>query len=136
MRIIIPFEPTSQERVRIGRFGGYKKKSQKLKESKIIHHLEQHRQTPLMEGFIRIQVLAYYARQKSHYGTGKNAGVLKIGSPYWCNKRPDYDNLAKQISDCGTGIIWKDDQFIVSGTVNKMYTNNYEPKWVIDVIQI
>lgn len=36
--------------------------------------------------------------------------------------KPDYDNLAKKYSDMSNHNIWLDDQFVISGTVNRYYS--------------
>lgn len=52
----------------------------------------------------------FFARPKSHYGTGKNSDVLKASAPPDAHtQRPDLINLIKCMEDALTGIIWKDD---------------------------
>jgi Holliday junction resolvase RusA-like endonuclease len=58
-------------------------------------------------------------RVKSHFGTGKNATVLKNDAPYWHTSKPDLDKLIRCVKDALTGIVWNDDSqvcFIVSAS--------------------
>ena len=51
----------------------------------------------------------FFARPKSHYGTGKNATTLKESAPERHVQRPDVVNLVKCMEDALTGIVWRDD---------------------------
>ena len=53
----------------------------------------------------------YFARPKSHYGTGKNAAVLKPSAPPRDEhlQDPDALKLARAVEDALTKVIWKDD---------------------------
>lgn len=129
----IPLTPTTQQRVRVGKFGGYKTKSQRLSESKIIYHMEQHRQTPLIDGAIILEVICYFQRPQKHFRKTKGVLVQKEDAPYYYTQTPDWDNIGKQISDCGNGIIWKDDKYIADGRVVKVYSSKNEPKIIVNV---
>ena len=61
-----------------------------------------------------IEATFYVARPKVHYGTGRNAGILKASSPRYPTGRPDYSNLVKLIKDALTlsGVLPDDDQII------------------------
>lgn len=64
----------------------------------------------------------YLERPQNHFGTGKNAGVLKDrcikAKPF---KKPDRLKLARAIEDALTGRVYKDDAQIVDGPVRKHY---------------
>lgn len=62
-----------------------------------------------------------FPRPKSHYGTGKNAGVLKPGSVYWHATKPDADKLARAILDALTGVVYRDDSQVCLLTAGKSY---------------
>jgi Holliday junction resolvase RusA-like endonuclease len=61
-------------------------------------------------------------RPASHYGTGRNAHLLKPTAPDAHMKKPDADNLAKAVldalSNAGT---WRDDSQVCDLTVTKQY---------------
>jgi len=64
-----------------------------------------------------------FARPKSHYRTGKNAGILKDDAPSWHTQKPDADNLVKFVCDALNGIYWRDDSIVCCLTVIKYYTD-------------
>lgn len=64
----------------------------------------------------------FYERPKSHYGTGRNAGVLKPGRELWEPiGRPDLDNLLKLIGDSLSGHAFDDDSRVTIGAQLKAY---------------
>jgi Holliday junction resolvase RusA-like endonuclease len=50
------------------------------------------------------------------------------------NQKPDFDNLEKFYTDCGTGILWGDDAMIVKSSSKKIYSKN--PRTEIEVMAI
>jgi Holliday junction resolvase RusA-like endonuclease len=60
-------------------------------------------------------------RPKSHYGTGRNAGQVKLGAPRFPTGKPDFDNLLKTVSDALTGLAYVDDAQIFHGSLVKEY---------------
>ena len=63
----------------------------------------------------------YIPRPKSHYGTGKNRGVLKKSVPEYVITRPDIDNYIKFILDAMNGLYFKDDSQICMISAVKKY---------------
>jgi len=64
----------------------------------------------------------YFARPASHYGTGRNAGVLKDSAPLYPEQSgSDVDKLARAVLDALTGIVWKDDKRIVTLPLRRRY---------------
>lgn len=64
----------------------------------------------------------YFARPKSHYRTGKNAGELKPNAPQWHTTKPDRDNLDKAVLDALSQLgMWNDDCQVCAGTIQKKY---------------
>lgn len=47
------------------------------------------------------------------------------------NTKPDTDNLIKFYSDCGNGVLWKDDAQIVNGGFKKLFDENPRTEIVI-----
>ena len=88
--------------------------------------------TPIL-GAIKLTVWFLMPRPKSHYGTGKNAGILKDDAPDWHTKRPDIDNYLKFIMDAlgGRQIYWKDDSQVCSVIVQKLYHET--PRTVVEL---
>src|SRR4029077_3148309 len=59
---------------------------------------------------IGIKVVFVIERPKNHYGTGKNADVVKPGSPRYPATMPDIDKLLRAIFDALTDAqVWRDD---------------------------
>lgn len=46
-----------------------------------------------------VQITFFHARPAGHYGTGRNAGVLKPTAPFWKATAPDVDKLTRSILD-------------------------------------
>lgn len=67
------------------------------------------------------------SRPKNHYGTGRNAGVIKARfSDAQPITRPDLDKLLRAILDVLTGIIYKDDSQVVFNLTKKRYTDSVD----------
>ena len=66
---------------------------------------------PLESGSLTVHMTFYMPRPKSHYGTGKNASVLKDSAPkfYEHLQDPDALKLARAVEDALTGVLWVDD---------------------------
>ena len=73
---------------------------------------------------LRVDVTFFFSRPKSHFGTGKNAGVLKESAPEWHIAKPDRDNCDKQVLDALKGVFWRDDSIVCSGEIEKKYSTN------------
>lgn len=63
-----------------------------------------------------------FPRPKSHYGTGKNANILKASAPIYCTNEKDIDNLEKFYADAFNCILWRDDAQIVKTQALKRWT--------------
>lgn len=80
---------------------------------------------------LRMDIIAYYAVPNSA-SKAKRADMLsgKIRP----TKKPDYDNVAKIISDALNGLAFYDDAQIVDGNVTKWYGET--PKVVVRIFEI
>lgn len=58
-------------------------------------------------------------RPKGHYGSGRNAGVVKDSAPRHPTTRPDLLKVARAVEDALSGIVWHDDSVIVEETLGK-----------------
>ena len=79
-------------------------------------------EAPLIDGPVHLQARFFFERPKSHYGSGRNAGVLKATAPDYPKSPPDLSKLVRAVEDAMTGIVYVDDARIVdlSGTC-KLY---------------
>lgn len=71
---------------------------------------------------VDLALMFNFPRPKSHYGTGRNEGVLKDRAPKHHIQRPDVDNLAKCVLDALNGIFWRDDTIIYRLMVVKRWS--------------
>lgn len=72
-------------------------------------------------GPLSVEVLFRFPRPKAHYGTGRNAEVLKASAPNVHATKPDLDKLLRAIGDALAGIVWRDDSQIVEFSARKVY---------------
>jgi crossover junction endodeoxyribonuclease RusA len=79
----------------------------------------------LLPAAVFVRARFYYSRPASHYGTGRNAGVLKPNAPVYKESKPDTDNLQKAVGDVLTqaGII-RDDVKVVHWDAAKMWSDH------------
>lgn len=67
-----------------------------------------------LHGPLEVDMCFYFARPKGHYGTGRNAGRLKLSAPPFPAGIPDLSKLARATEDALTEAgAWKDDAQIV-----------------------
>lgn len=78
-------------------------------------------QRELLTDAVQVKVEFVFTRPKSHYGTGKNAGILKGGAPEYVSRSPDVDKLARAILDGLSGIVFRDDAQVAHLNVWKRY---------------
>jgi crossover junction endodeoxyribonuclease RusA len=75
-----------------------------------------------LEGPVGAQITFRMPRPKGHYGTGRNAGVLKDSAPRYPASMPDLDKLLRAIFDALTDAhVWRDDGQVVFATTSKQY---------------
>ena len=82
---------------------------------------EERGDNPLFMGPVRVRVRFVFPRPKSHYGTGRNAEVLKPNAPLFVDKKPDIDKLLRAIFDALTGVVFKDDSQVTTVESSKVY---------------
>lgn len=70
---------------------------------------------------VALKVIFYMPRIKGHFGSGKNAGVLKDSAPCFHTKKPDGLKLLRNTEDGLTGIILLDDSYVVRHFCEKVY---------------
>jgi crossover junction endodeoxyribonuclease RusA len=81
-----------------------------------------------MAGAIVLEVKFRLPRPKGHYGTGRNAGLLKPSAPFHPAGRPDLDKLLRSTFDAlGEAGVWGDDSQVVTVRGQKVYATDYEP---------
>ncbi len=123
----IPGQPVPVPRIKVGRWGAYYSASYTdwLDGAKVKAKAD-YPQKPLT-GPLTAELKFVIARAKSHYGTGRNAHVLK---PAMAEKYPlpkgDVDNLAKGPLDALSGIVYEDDVQVLALLVKKRWAEHGE----------
>lgn len=81
---------------------------------------------PLIEGPVRVHARFIFERPKSHFGTGKNAEVLKSGaqSHVTSHQKGDLDKHLRAILDALTGVVVVDDSQVAWIEGQKVYGAN------------
>lgn len=89
----------------------------------VVVEAKQHRPATPFTGPVALQMAFWFRRPKSHYGSGKNAAVLRFDAPKYQVTKPDADNLAKAVMDALTtmGGLWNDDTQVAQLRVVKCY---------------
>lgn len=68
-----------------------------------------------------VEFTFYRPRPKSHYGSGRNAGIVKPGASAAPGTRPDVLKLARACEDALTKILWVDDALICDERLRKVW---------------
>lgn len=73
-------------------------------------------------GAVAVKVGFVFARPGAHYGTGKNAEVLKDSAPVWHSQTPDVDKLLRLVCDALTvaGVL-RDDRQVALARAEKVW---------------
>jgi Holliday junction resolvase RusA-like endonuclease len=92
------------------------------------HALERKDKTPGLDfpmvGPIGARITFVLNRPKNHFGTGKNASLVKPGSPKYPATMPDIDKLLRAVLDGLTDAgVWVDDGQVVWVQTIKVYTD-------------
>jgi len=70
-----------------------------------------------------LEATFWFARPKSHYGSGKNADKLKPSAPMWHDQVPDLSKLVRCLEDGLSKVVYVDDRMIsMYGEVEKAWT--------------
>jgi Holliday junction resolvase RusA-like endonuclease len=76
---------------------------------------------PLLCGPLKVAMTFYRPRPSAHFGSGKNAGVVKASAIGWPISRPDVLKLARAVEDSLTGVLYRDDSQIVDERLVKAW---------------
>lgn len=81
----------------------------------------------LLRGPVVLSVTFCFARPKSHFGTGGNAGKLKKSAPVHHTQTPDLAKLVRALEDAIKGVVWGDDcQVFRYCNISKQWTTGAE----------
>ena len=83
---------------------------------------------PIITWGVNVEVVYWFRRPLSHYGTGRNAEILKQSAPeeYDHHQKPDRDKLDRAVNDAITaaGVVWADDKCNAGGGSWKRWLNS------------
>ena len=80
-------------------------------------------QAPPLAGPVLLTIVFQFLRPRSHFGTGRNAGVLRMGAPKAPAVKPDLTKLTRCLEDSLKGIVWRDDAQVVEQRTRKVYAD-------------
>jgi crossover junction endodeoxyribonuclease RusA len=75
-----------------------------------------------------------FHRPLIHYGTGRNAELVKASAPPYPAKPPDLDKLTRAIWDSLTSVVWVDDAQVVAATIRKQWVERWQEEGVLILI--
>lgn len=70
---------------------------------------------------LQLGLTFYVPRPKGHFGTGRNAGVVKASAVAHPAKRPDLLKLARGVEDALSQLVYRDDALIVREVLEKRW---------------
>lgn len=73
----------------------------------------------LLRGAVTLEVRCYFARPKSHFGTGRNSSTLKDSAPRHHTQAPDATKLVRCLEDALNRVLWVDDSQVTEQRVVK-----------------
>jgi Holliday junction resolvase RusA-like endonuclease len=85
----------------------------------------------VLDSLLVMSLVFYKPRPKNHYGTGRNAEVLKDSAPAAPGTKPDTGKLARAVEDALSGVIYADDALLVDTYHSKRYCHRWEPERVL-----
>jgi len=75
-----------------------------------------------VKGRVCVHLHFKMSRPNGHYGTGRNASMVKESSPQYHTQVPDIDKLTRAILDALTGVVFRDDSQVQEIHVTKKWT--------------
>ena len=121
IRLTIPGPPCAKQRPRVTKRGITYIPVKTLNYETLVRELfiVQHPAFEPMTGPIALRMWAFFAIPK---GTSKRTRELMESGFIKRDKRPDYDNISKTVSDALNGLAFMDDGQIVSASIEKLYS--------------
>lgn len=81
-------------------------------------------------GPVAVDLAFRLPRPKGHYGSGRNARVLRPSAPLAPAGKPDLDKLVRAVFDALSGLVWADDAQVVALYTEKLYADEGFPAGV------
>jgi Holliday junction resolvase RusA-like endonuclease len=124
MRLFIHGKPIAKKRPRFARRGKHVVTYNDQETEEGLWLLDAKKQiAEKLNGPVVVEVVFSMPRPKSHFGTGRNAGILKPSAPKEHTQKPDIDNLIKFVLDCLNHCgVWHDDNDVVRIVARKLWS--------------
>lgn len=91
----------------------------------------------LLKGPIELTARFYFSRPQSHFGTGKNSGVIKASAPIYHAQSPDLAKLLRSLEDALTKVVWFDDKLVCRyGVGTGRYWTNTQERTEVEIREI
>ena len=84
-------------------------------------HVEMLGKQIIQAGPIALEIEFTMPRPKGHFGSGRNAAMIKPNAPHYHTIKPDATKLLRCVEDALTGTVYADDALIVDQRVTKRY---------------
>lgn len=81
---------------------------------------------PPLSGPLAAYLTVTLRRPDAHFGTGRNAGKVKLSAPRYPHKRPDGPKYERAVHDALSGTVWKDDAQVVHWAGIKLYVGSVD----------
>jgi Holliday junction resolvase RusA-like endonuclease len=128
--IVVPGTPVTQGSKTRNRYGMHDDNAKVLKpwRKKVKDHAtDASRYHEQFTGPVRVTIRFCFDRPASHYRTGRNAALLKDGSPLYPTYKNDVDKLQRACFDALTDAeVWTDDGLAVDVRARKFYAGESE----------
>lgn len=86
---------------------------------------------------VTVRIDLYVARPKAHYGTGRNAHILKATAPKFPGTGRDIDKVARAVLDCASAAgWWRDDSRVCRLSVRRHWADLHGERTEIRLIQM
>ncbi len=129
VEFVIPGKPMTWTRTRVGKgHGGFFVPEERKSQMGEIRNAWFALGAERIEAgdYVRLSVVCFFDRPSGHFGTGRNAGVLKESArdlrPGLGKNGGDLDNLVKLVKDALNSVAFRDDSQIAEyGEVAKVY---------------
>lgn len=81
---------------------------------------------PLLTGAVSLSLSFVRPRPQSHFGTGRNVGVLKSSAPEHPTTKPDVLKLARAVEDSLSGTVVHDDSQVIRLQAEKRWGTYFQ----------
>jgi len=109
------------------------KRNKAWRESVAMVARSSYKGAPLI-GPLSLSVTFVMPRPRYHYGTGRNARVLKPDAPKWHTTAPDTTKLLRSTEDALKGLVWVDDCLVAIQNASKLYGDEAGALVIVETI--